>query len=159
MLCRNVSKMLFSRLKFLIRMFTADYAELNELMYSNHLVVFDVWWILKKSELLFADCIDIVLSILHGLLSIPSRDLVSCKSLALSAPTQGVVMLTIRMTVPWMMSARGVVRAGPPLALAVFSQDGGNTSPISHTFPPTDFDSSPQQGESHDLFYEICFVF
>ena len=38
------------------------------------------------------------------------RDLVSCKSLALSAPT-GVVMLTIRMTVPWMTSARGVVQS------------------------------------------------
>ena len=43
MLCRNVSKMLSSHLKFLIHMFIADYyVELNELMYWNHLVVFDV---------------------------------------------------------------------------------------------------------------------
>ena len=34
MLCRNVSKMLSSHLKFLIHMFIADYyVELNELMY------------------------------------------------------------------------------------------------------------------------------
>ena len=70
MLCRNVSKMLFSYLKFLVCMFITDYyVGLNELMYWNHLVLFDVCEFSKNVN--FCLLIVHILFYLHGFSEYP----------------------------------------------------------------------------------------